>query len=166
MNVLLVLTNAPDRQTADSLAAEIVERRLAACVNILSPCHSVYRWKGVVECADEVPMLIKTTEARYAALEELVRARHPYETPELVALPVTHGLHDYLAWVAAGRFDGFWEAGLSYWDVAAGILLVREAGGFVTDYRGGDAIVARREIVAGNGNIQSKLHRLVAGALR
>ena len=58
MNVLLVLTNAPDRQTADSLAAEIVERRLAACVNILSPCHSVYRWKGVVECADEVPMLI------------------------------------------------------------------------------------------------------------
>lgn len=108
MNVLLVLTNAPDRQTADSLAAEIVERRLAACVNILSPCHSVYRWKGVVECANEVPMLIKTTEARYAALEELVRARHPYETPELVALPVTHGLHDYLAWVAAETTPDSW----------------------------------------------------------
>jgi myo-inositol-1(or 4)-monophosphatase len=71
-----------------------------------------------------------------------------------------------LAWVAAGRFDGFWETDLSYWDVAAGILLVREAGGFVTDFRGGDAMVARREIVAGNGNIQSKLHRLVAGAVR
>lgn len=82
MNVLLVLTNAPDRQTADSLAAEIVERRLAACVNILSPLpFCLICWKGVVECADEVPMLIKTTEARYAALEELVRARHPYETP-------------------------------------------------------------------------------------
>jgi myo-inositol-1(or 4)-monophosphatase len=71
-----------------------------------------------------------------------------------------------LAWVAAGRFDGFWEAGLKYWDVAAGILLVREAGGFVTDYRGQDNMVARAEIVAGNGNIQSKLHRLVAGAVR
>jgi myo-inositol-1(or 4)-monophosphatase len=71
-----------------------------------------------------------------------------------------------LAWVAAGRFDGFWESDLSHWDVAAGILLVREAGGFVTDFRGGDAMVARREIVAGNGNIQSKLHRLVAGAVR
>ncbi|MEY3268871.1 MAG: hypothetical protein RL480_1631, partial [Pseudomonadota bacterium] len=56
--------------------------------------------------------------------------------------------------------------GLQYWDVAAGILLVREAGGFVTDYRGGDAMVGRQEIVAANGNIQSKLHRLVAGAVR
>ena len=71
-----------------------------------------------------------------------------------------------LAWVAAGRFDGFWEAGLHYWDVAAGILLVREAGGFVTDYRGQDNMVARREIVAANSDIQSKLHRLVAGAVR
>ena len=88
--------------------ASQAEARLAACVNILSPCHSVYRWKGVVECADEVPMLIKTTEARYAALEELVRARHPYETPELVALPVTHGLHDYLAWVAAETTPDSW----------------------------------------------------------
>ncbi len=71
-----------------------------------------------------------------------------------------------LAWVAAGRFDGYWESGLSYWDVAAGLLLVREAGGFVTDYRGGDAMVARAEIVAANSDIQSKLHRLVAGAIR
>lgn len=71
-----------------------------------------------------------------------------------------------LAWVAAGRFDGFWEAGLSEWDVAAGILLVREAGGFVSDFRGGDAMIARREMVAGNSNIQSKLHKLVGGAVR
>ncbi|WP_310495917.1 inositol monophosphatase family protein [Sandarakinorhabdus sp.] len=71
-----------------------------------------------------------------------------------------------MAWVAAGRFDGFWEAGLSHWDVAAGILLIKEAGGFVSDFRGKDDMVARREIVAGNGNIQSKLHKLVAGALR
>jgi myo-inositol-1(or 4)-monophosphatase len=71
-----------------------------------------------------------------------------------------------LAWVAAGRFDGFWESGLQYWDVAAGILLVREAGGFVTDYRGKDRMTETGEIVAGNDQIQSKLHKLLAGALR
>jgi myo-inositol-1(or 4)-monophosphatase len=71
-----------------------------------------------------------------------------------------------LAWVAAGRFDGFWETGLSYWDVAAGILLIKEAGGFVSDFRGGDAMVGRREIIAGNQSIQSRLHKIVAGALR
>ncbi|MGD9811234.1 MAG: inositol monophosphatase family protein [Sphingobium sp.] len=71
-----------------------------------------------------------------------------------------------LSHVAAGRYDGFWEAGLSPWDVAAGILLVREAGGFVTDFRGGDRAVERREIIAGNDAIHSKLHKLVAAALR
>lgn len=71
-----------------------------------------------------------------------------------------------LAWVAAGRFDGFWESGLSHWDVAAGLLLVREAGGFVTDFRGKDGMVERAEIIAGNDQIQSKLHKLVAGAIR
>lgn len=71
-----------------------------------------------------------------------------------------------LAWVAAGRFDGFWEQGLSEWDVAAGILLVREAGGFVTDFHGGDRMIDRREIVAGTDVTQAKLHRLVAEAIR
>jgi myo-inositol-1(or 4)-monophosphatase len=71
-----------------------------------------------------------------------------------------------LAWVAAGRFDGFWESGLSYWDIAAGILIIREAGGFVSDFRGQDAMVGRREFIAGNQSIQSRLHKLVAGALR
>lgn len=70
-----------------------------------------------------------------------------------------------LAWVAAGRYDGFWEQGLSPWDVAAGIIIVREAGGFVTDFRGGDKPVERQEIVAGNDVIHSKLHRLVATAV-
>jgi myo-inositol-1(or 4)-monophosphatase len=71
-----------------------------------------------------------------------------------------------LAWVAAGRYDGFWEESLQYWDLAAGILLVREAGGFVTDFRGGDADLAKGEIVAANGELHSKLHRLVAKAVR
>ncbi len=71
-----------------------------------------------------------------------------------------------MAWVAAGRFDGFWETGLSYWDIAAGLLLIKEAGGFVSDFRGQDAMVGRREIIAGNQAIQSRLHKLIAGALR
>jgi myo-inositol-1(or 4)-monophosphatase len=70
------------------------------------------------------------------------------------------------AWVAAGKMDGFWEDGLALWDTAAGVLLVREAGGFVTDYRGGDRAVERGEYVAASSAIHSKLQKLVAGALR
>jgi myo-inositol-1(or 4)-monophosphatase len=71
-----------------------------------------------------------------------------------------------LAWVAAGRMDGFWEDDLDIWDTAAGVLLVREAGGFITDYRGSDRSFERREYLAANGELHSKLHKLVAGALR
>ena len=71
-----------------------------------------------------------------------------------------------LAWVAAGRFDGFWESSLQPWDVAAGTLLVREAGGFVTDFRGGDRMFERSEFLAANDGMHSKLHKLLAGALR
>jgi myo-inositol-1(or 4)-monophosphatase len=71
-----------------------------------------------------------------------------------------------LAWVAAGRFDGFWESGLEPWDVAAGMLLVREAGGFVSDFRGGERAVERQEILAANDGLHSRLHKLLAGALR
>ena len=71
-----------------------------------------------------------------------------------------------LAWVAAGRMDGFWEDDLDAWDTAAGLLLVKEAGGFVTDYRGQDQMFQRRQYLAANGDLHSKLHKLVAGALR
>ena len=71
-----------------------------------------------------------------------------------------------LAWVAAGRMDGFWEDDLDLWDTAAGVLLVREAGGFVTDYRGADRALERGEYVAASSAIHSKLQKLVAGALR
>jgi len=71
-----------------------------------------------------------------------------------------------LAWVAAGRFDGFWESSLKPWDVAAGMLLVKEAGGFVTDFRGGDKMMERNEFLAANDALQSRLHKLIAGALR
>src|SRR3546814_5390387 len=69
-------------------------------------------------------------------------------------------------WVAAGRFDGFWESDLKIWDVAAGMLLVREAGGFVSDFRGGERAIERSEYIAGSSVVHSKLQKLVAGALR
>jgi periplasmic divalent cation tolerance protein len=101
MTALLVFTNLPDRAAAETLARMLVEQRLAACVNILAPCASVYRWQGQLETASEVPLLIKTTRDRYAALEAAVRACHPYTLPELIALPISAGLPDYLSWIAA-----------------------------------------------------------------
>ncbi len=98
---LLILTNLPDEASARTLAVRLVEEGLAACVNILAPCRSVYRWQGAVEEAQEVPLLIKTTAARYAELETAIRAGHPYELPEIIAVPIARGLPDYLNWVAA-----------------------------------------------------------------
>jgi myo-inositol-1(or 4)-monophosphatase len=71
-----------------------------------------------------------------------------------------------LAWVAAGRYDGFWEEELQFWDIAAGLVLVREAGGFVTDFRGGDAGLATGQVLAANEALHSRLHKLLANALR
>lgn len=106
MDTLLVITNLPDKDAAQTLAALLVERRLAACVNILAPCVAVYRWQGAMETAEEVPLLIKTTQACYPALEEAIRGAHPYELPEIIAVPVTQGLPGYLAWVAAETDTG------------------------------------------------------------
>ena len=101
MSTLLVLTNLPDRAAAQRLADLLVEKRLAACVNILAPCRSVYRWEGAVQHEEEHPMLIKTTAERYPELEKALRAGHPYELPEIVAVPIERGLPAYLEWVAA-----------------------------------------------------------------
>ena len=100
MEALLVLTNLPDADAARVMAAGLIEKRLAACVNILAPCRSVYRWQGKIEDAQEVPLLIKSTSERYAALEAAIRAAHPYELPEIIAVPLARGLPEYLAWVA------------------------------------------------------------------
>jgi Uncharacterized protein involved in tolerance to divalent cations len=105
VTALLVVTNLPDRVSAETLARELVEARLAACVNILAACHSVYRWRGALETTSEIPLLIKTCSERYAALEAAIRKRHPYELPEIIALPVTAGLPAYLAWVATETRD-------------------------------------------------------------
>ena len=97
--VLLVLCNAPDAATAEKLADHLLQSRLAACVNILAPCRSSYRWQGTIETATEVPLLIKTTAVAYARLEAALREHHPYELPEIIAVPVDRGLPAFLQWV-------------------------------------------------------------------
>ena len=99
--MLLVLTNLPERAAAERLADLLVEKRLAACVNILAPCRSVYRWQGAVRHDEEHPLLIKTTAERYPALEQALRNGHPYELPEIIAVPIERGLPAYLQWLAA-----------------------------------------------------------------
>jgi len=99
MPAMLVITNLPDRAAAERLAERVIGERLAACVNILAPCRSVYRWKGAVQHDEEHPMLIKTTAERYAALERALREGHPYELPEIIAVPIDRGLPEYLSWV-------------------------------------------------------------------
>ena len=101
MSIVLVLSTAPDAATAQSLAATLVEERLAACVNIIPGVQSVYRWQGAVEHAAELILLIKTTQSSYAALETRLRQVHPYELPEILVLPDPAGLPAYLAWIAA-----------------------------------------------------------------
>jgi periplasmic divalent cation tolerance protein len=100
MDTLLVITNCPDEAAANAIALAVVEARLAACVNILPRVQSVFRWHGAVESATEIPLFIKSTAAAYPALEARIRELHPYELPEIIALPVDHGLPAYLNWVA------------------------------------------------------------------
>lgn len=100
MSALLVITNLPDRAAAEKLADALVAARVAACVNILAPCRSVYRWRDAIQHDEEHPLLIKTTAARYAALEAAIRAGHPYELPEIIAVPIAGGLPGYLGWIA------------------------------------------------------------------
>ena len=98
-DAVIVFTNLPDREAALKLANALVAKKLAACVNVLAECTSVYRWKGTIENAREVPVLIKTRAARYAEVEAAIRALHPYELPEIIAVPVVRGCDDYLRWV-------------------------------------------------------------------
>lgn len=96
---MLVLTTVPNSETAATLATDLVEQNLAACVNIAAPSTSVYRWQGRTEQAHEILLTIKTTRAAYSALEHAIVERHPYDVPEVIGLPITAGLNDYLHWI-------------------------------------------------------------------
>jgi periplasmic divalent cation tolerance protein len=101
MDAMLVITQLPDRDSALRLAEKLVEGRLGACVNVLGECASVYRWNGRLERAAEVPVLVKTRGALYSRVEQAIREAHPYELPEIVAVPLSAGLPAYLAWIEA-----------------------------------------------------------------
>ncbi len=97
--VLIILTNMPDLHIAKTLANQIVTAKVAACVNILAPCQSFYLWENKLEDATEIPLLIKTTKSAYPTLEKMIQEIHPYELPEIIALPITQGEPHYLQWV-------------------------------------------------------------------
>jgi len=94
----IVLTTAGSQEEAEKIAQALVERRLAACVNIVGPIHSVYRWQGTVESADEHLLLIKTTAASFDAVAKAIRELHSYELPECIELSVEGGSAEYLKW--------------------------------------------------------------------
>ncbi len=100
---MLLCTCPPDR--AEALASDLVKRRLAACVNVISGVASIYRWEGKVEREEEALLVIKTSSERIDALMRALPDLHPYDTPELLALPVGAGLSSYVEWVRASTND-------------------------------------------------------------
>jgi periplasmic divalent cation tolerance protein len=103
---ILVLTTLPDQAQAEALARELLTARLAACIQIGATVQSLYHWRGKIETASEVPLAIKTRAGLYPRVEETIRRRHPYELPEIVAVPISCGLPAYLDWIAAETMHG------------------------------------------------------------
>lgn len=96
---VVVLVTAPDAEVAARLARTLVEEKLAACGNVVPGLRSLYRWKGAIEDASEVLLVLKTARDRLRDLSDRVRALHPYEVPEVVALPIVGGNEEYLDWI-------------------------------------------------------------------
>ena len=93
------MNTCPDAETAERLARTLLDRKLAACINILPGIKSLYTWKGASESAEEFLLLIKTLSNAYQAVEQAILELHPYELPEIIAVPIAAGLPGYLAWV-------------------------------------------------------------------
>jgi periplasmic divalent cation tolerance protein len=98
--ILLALSTFPDRETAQRIANQLVTEKLAACANILPAVESIYRWKEKIETGNETLVFFKLSEDRQSAFQEKLRSLHPYEVPEIIFVPVTSGLPEYLRWVS------------------------------------------------------------------
>ena len=98
-DVLIVLCTFPDEEKARQIGALLVEKQVAACVNVMAGLRSIYRWKNEICDETEALAIIKTTPGKYDDLEQLILRLHPYDTPEVVAVPVVRGEESYLAWV-------------------------------------------------------------------
>ncbi len=99
MEPILIVTNFPENKQAIAFAKEIADDRLAASVNILGACTSVYSWQGKTESADKIPVLIKTHKQHYTKVEQTITAMHPYELPEVITVLLSGGLPAYLRWI-------------------------------------------------------------------
>ena len=97
--VLLALSTFPDQETARDISNELVTKKLAACANILPAVESIYRWKEKIESGNETLVLFKLSEDRQSAFQEKLRSLHPYEVPEIIFIPISSGLPEYLRWV-------------------------------------------------------------------
>ena len=97
--VLLALSTFPDQETAREISNELVTKKLAACANILPGVESIYRWKEKIESGNETLVLFKLSEDRQSAFQEKLRSLHPYEVPEIIFVPISSGLPEYLRWV-------------------------------------------------------------------
>jgi periplasmic divalent cation tolerance protein len=100
MDALIAFCTFPDAETARKIVKEIVDLRLAACGNILPQIHSIYRWQGKIESADEALGIFKLPASRYAEFETKLRSLHPYDVPEIISCPIDRGLPEYLRWIA------------------------------------------------------------------
>lgn len=96
---LIIYCTCPDQSSAEHIARQLVESKLAACINILPSVTSVYQWQGKLETASEHLLLIKTRTDRFQALESRIKALHPYELPEIIAVSIDRALPDYLEWI-------------------------------------------------------------------
>ena len=100
MNALIAFCTFPDAEIARNVVRQVVDLRLAACGNILPQIHSIYRWQGKIESADEVLAIFKLDAARYAEFESKIRSLHPYDVPEIISCQIENGLPEYLRWIA------------------------------------------------------------------
>lgn len=98
--ILLACSTFPEIETARRIAQQLVTEKLAACANIIPAVESIYRWQDKIENARETLVLFKTTVERYDSFEEKLKSLHPYDVPEIICLPITDGLPEYLRWVA------------------------------------------------------------------
>lgn len=101
MTALIVLSACPSEEVATEIARELVQQKLAACINIIPSVYSIYRWQDAVEETKESLLMIKTSQACYTALEAAIQKLHPYETPEILAFPITHISPDYMQWLSS-----------------------------------------------------------------
>jgi periplasmic divalent cation tolerance protein len=99
-NILLALSTFPDRETAQRISNQLVTEKFAACANILPGIESIYRWKEEIETGNETLVFFKLSEDRQSAFQEKLRSLHPYEVPEIIFVPISRGLPEYLRWVA------------------------------------------------------------------